>query len=138
MQLRDNFLSKKAAVAPAEGQKELAAEEKAEVRAGKEVKKAEKARRRDEAKLMKGNLATAAVTEDKPMAFGGKVEKPLYKAKPGGGAENKEGEDEKKATIKAERRAKQQEQRKEKAAGKGKRGFRTKRRLVKRRPLQKC
>ena len=32
MQLRDNFLSKKAAVAPAEGQKELAAEEKAEVR----------------------------------------------------------------------------------------------------------
>jgi len=66
------------------------------------------------------------------------VEKPLYKAKPGGGAENKEGQDEKKATIKAEGRAKQQEQGNKRAAGKGKRGFRTKRRMVKRRPLQKC
>jgi len=113
--------SKAAAAAPAEGQKELTAEEKAAVKADREAKKAEKARRREEAKLKKGDPAPAAATEEKSSAVEEKVEEAPSKAKPDGGA-SKEGEGEKKATTKAERRAKQEEQRKKKAEASGKGG----------------
>jgi len=110
----------KAAAAPAEGQKELTAEEKAAVKADREAKKAEKARRREEAKLKKGDLApAAAATEEKLGAVEEKVEESPSKAKPGAA---KEAESEKKATTKAERRAKQEEQRKKKAEAAGKSG----------------
>jgi len=113
--------SAKSAPAPAEGQKELTAEEKAAVKADREAKKAEKARRREEAKLKKGDPAPAAGIEQKPSAVDGKVEEVPPKAKSGGGME-REGEGEKKATTKAERRAKQEEQRKKKAEAAGKGG----------------
>merc|ERR1719348_2909909 len=114
----------KAAAAPAEGQKELTAEEKAAVKADREAKKAEKARRREEAKLKKSaDPASAADSGEKPVAAAGKVEEAASKTTFSGAPalpKTSGAEGEKKTTTKAERRAKQEEQRKKKAeAGKG-------------------